>query len=175
MPLQIKELQVKAMGDGSVADIFLNVVTKRAGKLKGEGATEGHVDDIVVHSWAWGVAANTAIGSTQATGRRAYRNLVVTKGIDAASTGLLSALVTNDEVKQATLTMRKAGGEALDYFRMVLSKARVVNVELEVQPSGVAVEHVTLAFTKVEIEYKRQEQAGLGAGSSTFSDELLPA
>ena len=175
MPLQINELQVKATGDGSVADIFLYVVTKRAGKVKGEGTTEGHIDDIVVQTWGWGVTANTAIGSTQATGRRSYRSLVVTKRIDSASTGLLSALVSNDEVKEATLTMRKAGGEALDYFRMMLSKARIVNVDLEVQPGGVALERVTIAFTKVEIEYKRQEQAGLGAGSSTFSDELLPA
>jgi len=175
MPIQIKEVQVRPTGGDSVADVFLHVVTKRAGKIKGEGTTAGHTDDIAVHTWTWGVAANTAIGSTQSTGRRVYRHLVVTKGVDSASTGLLSALVSNDEVKEATLTMRKAGGEALDYFRMMLSNARIVNVDIEVQPSGVAVEHVTIAFTKVEIEYKRQEQAGLGAAGSTFSDELLPS
>jgi len=175
MSIQIKELQVRPAGVGSVADVFLHVVTKRAGKIKGEGGTDGHIDDIVVHTWAWGVTANTAIGSTVSTARRSYRNLVLTKGIDSASTGLLSALVSNDEVKEATLTMRKAGGDALDYFRMMLSSARIVNVELEVPASGHAVEHVTIAFTKVEIEYKRQENAGLGAAGSTFSDEILPA
>ena len=175
MPIQIKELQVTAAGGNSVADVFLHVVTKRAGKIKGEGTTEGHADDIVVQTWAWGVVANTAIGSTQSTARRSYRNLVLTKGIDSASTGLLSALVSNDEVKEATLTMRKAGGEALDYFRMMLSNARIVNVDIEVQSSGVPVEHVTIAFTTVEIEYKRQEQAGLGAAGSTFADEILPS
>lgn len=175
MPIQIKELQTQASGDGSVADAFLNVVTKRAGKIKGEGTTTGHTDDIVVHTWAWGVTANTAIGSTQSTARRSYRSLVVVKGIDSASTGLLSALVSNDEVKEATLTMRKAGGDALDYFRMALSNARIVNVEIEVLHSGMAVERVTIAFTKVEIEYKRQDHAGLGAGSYTFSDEILPS
>jgi type VI protein secretion system component Hcp len=50
-----------------------------------------------------------------------------------------------------------------------------VNVDIEVQPSGLAVEHVTIAFTKVEIEYKRQERAGLGAAGSTFADEILPS
>lgn len=175
MPVQIKELQVKATGGESVADIFLHVVTKRAGKIKGEGTTQGHVDDIAVRTWAWGVTANTAIGSTVSTARRSYRNLVVTKGIDSASTGLLSALASNDEVKEATLTMRKAGGEALDYFRMMLSNARVVNVEIDVQANGVPTEHVTIAFTKIEVEYTRQEGAGLGAGASTFIDEILPA
>jgi type VI secretion system secreted protein Hcp len=175
MPIQIKELQVNSTVGDSVADLFLHVVTKRAGKVKGEGTTEGHSDDIVVHTWAWGVSANTAIGATKSTARRSYRNLVLTKGIDSASTGLLSALASNDEVKEATLTMRKAGGEALDYFRMMLSNARIVNIDIEVQPSGVPTEHVTIAFTKVEIEYKRQEQAGLGSGASTFSDEVMPS
>ena len=174
MPIPIKELQVQATGDGSVADVFLHVVTKRAGKIKGESASDGHLDDIVVHTWSWGVTANTAVGSNQSTARHTYRNLAVTKGVDSASTGLLGALVSNHEVKEATLTMRKAGGEALDYFRMTLANARIVNVDIVVQASGVAVEHVTIAFTKVEIEYRRQEQAGFGAGSSTFSAELLP-
>lgn len=175
MPVHIDEFQVRTADHKSFADVFLQVVTKRAGKIKGEGTTEGHVGDIAVHTWAWGVTANTAIGSTQSTARRSYRNLVLTKGVDSASTSLLSALVSNDEVKEATLTMRKAGGEALDYFRMVLSNARIVNVDIDMAPSGVTVEHVTIAFTKVEIEYKRQQDAGLGAAGSTFSDEIMPS
>ncbi len=173
MPVQIKEVQVGTAAGESLADVFLHVVTRRAGKIKGESTTGGHIDDIAVNTWGWGVTANAAIGSVQSTARRAYRHLVLTKGIDSASTGLLSALVSNDEVKEATLTMRKAGGEALDYFRMLLSNARIVNVDIEVFPGGLAIEHVTIAFTKVEIEYKRQEQAGLGAAGSTFSDEIL--
>lgn len=175
MPIQINDVQLRPTEENSVADNFLRVVTKRAGKLKGEATTEGHIDDIIVQTWAWGVAANTAIGSAPSTARRAYRNLVLTKGVDSASTGLLSALVTNDEVKEATLTLRKAGGDALDYFRMTLSGARIVNVDIESRASGIALEQVTIAFTRVEVEYKRQDQGGISAGSSTFADELLPA
>ena len=174
MPIHIDELQLRPTGNKVFADVFLHVVTKRAGQIKGEGTTEGHADDIAVHTWAWGVAANTAIGAVQSAARRSYRHLVLTKGLDSASTGLLSALVSNDEVKEATLTMRKAGGEALDYFRMALLNARIVNVDIEMPSSGVAVEQVTISFTKVEIEYKRQQQAGLGAAGSTFSDEIMP-
>lgn len=176
MPIQINEVQVRPDdADGSASDIFLHVVTKRAGAVKGESVTEGHVDDIVVQAWAWGVTANTAIGSTASTARRSYRHLVVSKQVDAASTALMSALATNDEVKDATLTMRKAGGEALDYFRMSLSNARIVNLDIEVSAHGVPIERVTIAFTKIEVEYKRQQSAGLGTGSTTFIDEILPA
>jgi type VI secretion system secreted protein Hcp len=98
---------------------------------------------------------------------------VVTKGIDSASTGLLSALATNDEVKEATLTMNKAGGEALDYYRMTLKNARVVGVDLDVDAAGRPVERVSFAFTVVDIEYQRQDATGQSVGSFSFSDEVL--
>ena len=159
----------------SDADMFLHVQTKRAGKIKGEVTTEGHVDDIEVRSWTWGVAASTAIGSTAATGRRQYKHLVIVKGIDSASTGLLSALTTNDEVKEAKLTLRKAGGDALDYYIMTLAGARVVTVDLDVDENGAPTETVGLAFTKIDVEYKRQQGSGLSGASTSFSDEVLSA
>lgn len=157
------------------SDIFLHVKTQRAGKIKGECATENHVDDIAVLRWNWGVAANTAIGSNQSTARRSYKHLVLTKRIDSASTGLLSALVSNDAVSEAVLSMRKAGGEALDYFRMTLNEARVVNVEVTVGDDGRAVETVAFAFTKIEIEYQRQQVQGSSSGASVFTDEAIGA
>ncbi len=168
MSIEIRKPTVDA---GS--DIFLHVQTKRAGKIKGEGTTEGHKDDIGIYRWSWGVGANTAIGSTASTARRSYKHLVVTKGIDSSSTALLSALVTNDEVREATLAMRKAGGEALDYFRMTLSDARVVGVEVDIGADGRPTETVAFAFTKIEIEYKRQQGEGLGTGAFTFTDEVM--
>jgi type VI secretion system secreted protein Hcp len=173
MAIEIKDLQVKALGGDAASDIFLHVQTKRAGKIKGEGTTDGHADDIGLYTWGWGVSANTAIGSTVSTARRSYKHLVVTKGIDSASTGLLSALVTNDEVREATLAMRKGGGEALDYFRMTLNDARIVGVDIEVGTDGRPVERVAIAFTKIDIEYKRQQGAGLGTGSFSFTDEVM--
>jgi type VI secretion system secreted protein Hcp len=158
----------------SAADIFLHVQTKRAGKVKGESRTEGHADDIELIGWQWGAEAGSAIGSTAATARRQYRPLVVLKRLDSASTGLLSALATNDEVKEAKLTMRKAGGDALDYFRITLAGARVTQVDVEVDAQGMPVERVVIAFTKVDIEYQRQTSAGASAGAFTFSDEVLP-
>lgn len=163
-----------AAGDGA-SDLFLSVQTKRAGKVKGEVTTEGHEQEIQLLRWNWGVSANTAIGSTERTARRVYRHLVVTKGIDAASTALLSALATNDEIKQAVLTMRKAGGEALDYFTMTLEGARVVGLDIEVGDDGRPLERVSIAFTKIGIAYQPQQSAGLGSGTFSFDDEVLPA
>jgi len=165
--------QPAAASDRSGSDIFLAVQTKRAGKLKGEASAPGHVDDIEVRSMTWGVSSPTAVGAVAATARRQYKHLVIVKGIDSASTGLLSALVTNDEVKEAKLTLRKAGGDALDYWTMTLSKARVVGVDLEVDPQGHPTESVRIAYGQIEIEYKRQQGAGTSGASTSFADEVL--
>jgi len=170
MPTHITEI-----GADAGSDIFLHVQTKRAGKIKGEASTEGHADDIDVRAWNWGVSAGSAIGSTAATARRSYKHLVVSKGIDSASTGLLNALISNDEVKEATLAMRKAGGEALDYYRMTLKGARVVGVDVEVAPDGRPLEKVVFAFTEIDIEYKRQQATGISGGAFVFTDEVLPS
>ena len=165
----------KPPGTASRSDIYLHVQTKRAGKIKGEAVTDDHVDDIEVRSWTWGVAASTALGSGKATARRQYKHLVICKGIDLASTPLLSALTTNDEVKEAKLMLRKAGGDALDYYVMTLRNARVVGVDVNVDEEGVPLESVAFSFIMIDIEYRGQQSAGAGGGSTSFSDELLPS
>jgi type VI secretion system secreted protein Hcp len=155
-------------------DIFLLVQTKRAGKIKGEAATPEHEEEIVVSSWRWGAQASSGLGATNQTVRRSYSGLTVTKSIDSASTGLLSALATNDEVKEAVLTMRKSGGEpAVDYFFVKLQEARVTQVEHLSDDQGDTRETVTFAFRKVEVEYRRQQKSGVKGASSVFTDEVI--
>lgn len=156
------------------SDIFLRVQTKRAGKIKGEASAPGHENDIVLASWAWGVSAGSALGSGKATARRSYKHLTVFKAIDSASTALMSALATNDEVKEAKLAMRKAGEEQVDFFTITLGGARVTALDLTVDDRGKPLERVEFAFTKVEVEYKRQEASGQGGASTSFTDEYLP-
>jgi type VI secretion system secreted protein Hcp len=161
-------------GDGA-SDIFLHVQTKRAGKLKGEALAQGHEDDIEVLGWNWGMSASSAIGSTRSTARRSYKELCVIKTIDAASTSLMAALATNDEVREARLSMRKAGGGQVDYFALTLTNARVVAIDHATDPSGATHETVSFAFTKVKVEYRPQQASGSSAGAKTFEDELLEA
>ena len=174
MPVQINELMVNATA-GSQADTYLFVKTARAGKLEGESTAAGFEGDIVVHGWNWGAQAPTAVGTTQATGRRSYKNLTVTKRVDGATTKLLAALVTNDQVKEARLTMRKAGGtDALGYFTLKLEGARVTDFDISMADDGFPVETIKFAFTKVEVQYRPQKGSGGGGAPTTFTDEILP-
>lgn len=160
-------------GTGPASDIFLHVQARRAGKIKGEAVAADHKDDIVVSSWQWGVAAGSAIGSGQATARRSYKHLVVFKAIDSASTGLMSALATNDEIKEAKLVMRKSGDGQADYFSIVLGGARVTAIDIEVDAGGAPVERLEFSFTQVDVEYRRQQSGGQLGASSSFTDEYL--
>jgi len=158
---------------GSGADTFLHVQTKRAGKVKGEATESGHADDIHVVGWQWGLTAGSAVGHTQATSRRSYSALTVYKQIDAATTALMSALATNDEVKEAKLTMRRAGGSQEDFFIVTLQQARITSVQHTGEADGTTRETLTIAFTKVEVEYRPQKTSGGRGGSMVFNDELV--
>jgi type VI secretion system secreted protein Hcp len=158
---------------GSSSDIFLHIQTKRAGKIKGESITKGHEDDILISTWKWGLAASSAIGSNQATGRRSYTALTITKNIDQSTTGLMSALATNDLVKEVKLTMRKSGGTQEDFFFLTLKEARITGVDHVTSPDGHTTENVAIMFTKVEVEYRPQKTSGGRGGSFTFTDELV--
>lgn len=160
---------------GAAIDVYLSVQTKRAGKLKGESTALDHKEEIVVHGWSWGMAASSALGSAQATGRRSYKNLSVSKRIDSASTSLMSVLATNDEVKEAKLSMRKAGEGQRDFFTIKLSNARVSSLELECGEDGDAIERITFAFTKVQVDYEAQQNTGQRGSGTSFQDELLPS
>lgn len=158
----------------SGADAYLHVVAKRAGKIKGECRAPDHSDDIGVSHWTWGISASSSIGAQSSTARRSYKQLVVTKNIDSASTGLMSALATNDELKEAKLTMRKAGDGQHDFWRITLKKARVVAVDYDINAQGDTVERVAMSFTEVEVEYRFQEVSGTRGAAYTFNDQIFP-
>lgn len=159
-------------GRNGSADYFLHVQTKRAGKLKGESVAPGHAEDIAVLRWSWGISAGSALGDMQATARRSYSALTVVKQLDTASTALMSALATNDEVKEARLSMRRAGGEMEDFFSITLKGARITSLQHQGQEDGGSEEVVTIAFTEVSVEYRPQRSSGLRGGASTFTDTL---
>jgi type VI secretion system secreted protein Hcp len=157
---------------GSSADACLAVVGKKQGPLKGECRLPGHEDEITAIGWRWGVAAPTAPGSAQATGRRVYDQLEVHKHVDTASTRLLNALATNEELRSVVLSLRKAGTEEEDFFTITLERARVNASHLVCSPTGGLYETVSFAFSKVQVDYHPQQHTGQRGAASSFSDEL---
>ena len=164
-----------ADGDGGTNDIFLSVSTRRAGRVKGEAQSKGHEDDILVKRWQWGLSSAAAHDSIQASGRRQWTGLTVVKSIDRATTSLMAALATNDEVKEAVLSMRKPGDGQVEFFKITLRRGRVAQVSHDVDATGTTTEVLVLLFTEVEVEYRPQSVSGAVGGTSSFTDTLLTA
>ena len=159
------------------ADVFLSVQTARAGLIKGESAAIGHADEIAVRGWRWGLAANSdaairSNGDGSAAARRSFRQLVVEKGLDRASTGLMAACATNDKVKKLVLTMRKAGDHQQDFFTITLAGATLQDIEHCADAHGNVRERLTFAFAHVDVEYRVQMANGQVGAATSFNADV---
>lgn len=157
--------------DGSGADAYLLIEGKKQGLVKGEAAAPGHAGEISVKSWHWGVASPTAHGTSQATGRRVYEVLRFDKHVDAASTKLMNALASNEELKKVSLGLRKAGSDE-DFFTIVLAQARVIGCEIQSADNGALNETVSIAYQTIDITYHSQKESGDRGASTSFSDSF---
>lgn len=154
------------------ADAYLAVQTSRTGAIKGESRASGHVDEIVVRGWQWGMSSNTDAASRGQGGagvaRRSLRPLIVEKSLDRASTALMTAVAQNDRIKSAVLTMRKAGDAQQDFLKMTLSGAVLMDIDCLANESGQVIERLTFSYAKLEVEYRVQQAGGQVGAASTF-------
>jgi type VI secretion system secreted protein Hcp len=160
---------------GSIGDMFLSVVGTKSGPIKGEAQDDKHKGEIDVLGWSWGMKALMEVGSGQLTGRTALKQLRVIKRLDGASCALMSAAANNEVIKKAVLTVRKAGLVQQEYFKITLEKALISSLDIQAPESSdnaLPLESVTIAFQKVEVEYKQQGADGQLRGSMLFSHDL---
>ena len=101
--------------------------------------------------------------------------LRVFKSVDAASTPLMSVMRSGELIKKAILTVRKAGGQQIDYFTLTIERGRITSYEVGA-PSGPELnEQLSIAFEKIEVQYFAQDDKGARKGGSTFSTEVRQA
>src|SRR5437763_14068669 len=91
------------------SDMYLEIVTKKGGKIKGESKSAACPDQIEVTKFEIGVSSPSD-GEGQATGRVSFDHAKFDFPTSIASTPLFHTLCTNDVIKTATLTVRKSGG-----------------------------------------------------------------
>lgn len=155
--------------------MFLKIDGARQGAIKGEAQDTGHKDEIDVLGWTWGMEGNLIHG--QATAKTSVRELKITKKVDKATTGLMSALRSNEVIKKAILTVRKAGGkDPVEYYTITIEKGRVTSlIQQSGEEDGSAMinEELSIAFSKVAVEYKPQGDDGQFRGGTTFEMDIF--
>ena len=140
----------------------------KIGDIKGESLDSKHKDEVEVLSWSWGVthAAPIRAGSGGWSGKATFNDFNFTHHVDKESPVLLKACATGQHIKEATITVRKAGKGQQEFLIIKMSDVIITAVN----PSGAAdaaatAEHVALQFAKVDLEYKPQKADGsLDAG-----------
>jgi type VI secretion system secreted protein Hcp len=159
---------------GGAGDMFLMVKGASHGVIKGESQDGQHKGEIDVLSWSWGMQAKPSLGGGTASGKATVHDLKIVKRVDSASTALMLALRTNEEIQKAVLTLRKAGKSQLEYLKVTIEQGRVTALTVDAGDlSGGAevVERVNFSFNKIEIEYVPQGKDGLPQGGMTFADQ----
>jgi len=145
------------------SDIFAKI-----GDIKGESFDDKHKDEIEVLSFSWGVANAANIGGGGGgggAGRATFHDLSFTHTIDKASPKLLQACATGAHLKEATITHRKAGKGQQEYLIIKMNDIIITGVSLGDNSGGAGSENVSLAFAKVDLEYRPQNPNGtLGPG-----------
>jgi type VI secretion system secreted protein Hcp len=144
------------------ADIFAKI-----GDIKGESLDSKHKDEIEVLSFSWGVANPGSVthGGGGGAGKPTFQDLSIVHHIDKATPALLKACATGTHLKEATITHRKAGKGQQEYLVVKLNDIIITAVSHGGTAGQLPDETVSLAFAKVDLEYKPQKPDGsLDAG-----------
>jgi type VI secretion system secreted protein Hcp len=145
-------------------DTFIKI-----GSLKGESVVKGFEDQIQVLSWSWGMSQSGTTHTAQGggAGKVNVQDLTFTHNVDAASPNLVKACCTGEHFDTATLTMRKAGGTALEYVTLTLTEVIISSVSMG--GSGgedLLSENVSLNFAKFKYSYQPQDAKGAKKGGA---------
>jgi type VI secretion system secreted protein Hcp len=140
----------------------------KIGDIKGESIDSKHKGEVEVLSWSWGVSQSGKIGEGAggAAGKASFNDFNFVHRIDKASPVLLKWCATGEHIKEATITVRKAGKDQQEFLIIKMSDIIVTSVNPSVSGDAAATaEAVALQFAKVELEYKPQKADGsLDAG-----------
>jgi len=138
--------------------------------IKGESSDGTNKESIDVLAWSWGLtqSGSAHVGGGGGSGKVSVHDLSFTKYIDKATPELMSACAHGKHLKDAKLTVRKAGGDApLDYLKVTLEDVIVASVSTGGSGGEDRLtENVVLNFGKFTVEYNPQDNKGGGKGAA---------
>jgi type VI secretion system secreted protein Hcp len=145
------------------SDIFAKI-----GDIKGESLDDKHKGEVDLLSWSWGVSQSgtMAHGGGGGEGKASFADFNFSHYIDKASPVLLKACATGEHIKEATVTVRKAGKGQQEYLIIKMNDIIITNVSPSASGNGGGTaENVALQCAKIDLEYKPQKADGsLDAG-----------
>ena len=152
-------------------DIFLKI----AG-IEGEALDTSHKNEIEVLAFNWKVAQESMMhaGSGGGAGKATVDDLEFDHYVDRSSPNLMKYCLTGKHVAEAKLTVRKAGGNPLEYLKFTFTDVIITSV----MPFGSNIddlrvkERVRFSFSKIKQEYAVQNAQGGSGGAVTAGYDI---
>jgi type VI secretion system secreted protein Hcp len=151
-------------------DIFIKI-----DGIDGESQDSAHKNEIEVTSWGWQILqqSNMHAGSGGGAGKATVEDLAFEHLLDRASPNLMKYCLTGKHIDQAVLTVRKAGGNPLEYLKITMNDVLVTLVHPSGGNTDIGIrESVRLSFAKVKQEYVVQNAQGGSGGAVTASYDI---
>lgn len=147
-------------------DILLKIAD-----VVGESVIDGHEDEIDVVNWNWGLSQSGSmhVGGGGGAGKADIGDIMISKYVDKSTPDIIRACCNGTHFSEATLLVRKAGKDPLDYMRITMTKVMVTSYSTDGAAGGDALmENVSLNFAKMEIGYTPQTDNGTGDAEVTL-------
>ncbi len=129
----------------------------------GESKDDKHKKEIDVLAWSWGLSQSGTFhhGGGGGSGKVNVQDLSFTKWVDISTPTLMLACCNGEHIEEATLTVRKAGKDPLEYI--VITMKKIIVSSISTGGSGGEdrlTENVTLNFAEVKLKYVQQADKG---------------
>lgn len=138
----------------AIASMYLNIKG-----ITGESLADGHVGDIDLVSWDWGMQAGAPLFDGN-PGAASMRSINIVKMVDRATPALFQYLDSHKVVSDATLTVSKSsGGTPLEYLVIEMTEVRIMTVDVSTQGADLT-ERVSLSCETLTMNYTPQASSG---------------
>jgi len=147
-------------------DYFLKIENPN---VEGETQDAKHAGEIEIEDWSWGESqtGTSAYGSGAGAGRVSMQDFRFTKRVDKSSPKLMLLCSNGQHLGKVTLTARKAGGDQLEYLKIIFEEAMISNYTTSGSATTDIVprEQIAFNYSKVKFEYREQKADGSLGGT----------
>ena len=132
--------------------------------IEGESTDAKHKDEIEVLSWSFGAtnASNLGAGGGGA-GKATFQDFHVVQRLQSSSAQLFLACASGQHIKEATLTVRKAGSVQQEFLKLRMSDVLVASFQQGGSPDGsdsLPTEQVSINYSKIDFDYAKLDSKG---------------
>jgi type VI secretion system secreted protein Hcp len=134
-----------------IVHIEMKITGQRTGVFKGDSLQKGHEDQILVSSYQFEVTVPRDAATGQASGRRQFHPVTITKQMNQSSPQLLFAAATSENLTKVVINFFSTTrtGTEVNYYRVTLTNASVSDVK-QYSTGATVNEDVSFTFQNIE-------------------------